>query len=231
MRELDKFRKAVAEAVGTFLIVLFGCGAVMVAERFPGAVPVGGVPIVFGLAVSVMIYALGHISGAHFNPAVTIAFAVARHFPRRDVPFYLFAQFAGATLAVLVLSRILPAGVAYGTTIPAIATLPALAWEGLLTFLLMFVIMAVATDTRAMGTMAGLAIGASVTLAAMVGGPLTGASMNPARSFGPALVSGDFRGFWIYLLGPLSGAIIAALFYEWVRCDHGPRVKNAKGCC
>ena len=212
-------RKSLAEALGTFTIVFAGCGSVMVADRFPGSLSSSAVPVVFGLAVTVMIYALGHISGAHFNPAVTLGFAVARHFPRRQVLFYWAAQFLGAVAASGLLVLLLPAGRAYGATHSSVHPPQALAWEGINTFLLMFVIISVATDTRAVGTMAGAAIGATVMLAAFVGGPVTGASMNPARSLGPALFEGRLGDLGIYFLGPALGAVGAALFYEYLRRD------------
>ena len=160
---------------------------------------------------------MAHISGAHFNPSVTLAFAVTRHFPVRQVPVYWLAQCIGATLASLLLSVILPAGAAFGVTAPNVSALQAVAWEGVLTFFLMFVIVSVATDTKAVGVMAGAAIGATVALAAFVGGPVTGASMNPARTLAPAFVSGHYEGMWIYLVGPTVGAVAAALFYELIR--------------
>ncbi len=174
-------RKALAEMIGTFAIVFAGCGSVMVMERFPGSYPATVIPVVFGLIVAAMIYALGHISGAHFNPAVTLAFAVSRHFPVKEVLSYWTAQFGGAILAIFILTLLLPQGASYGATIPHVPVAQALGWEIILTFFLMFVIIAVATDTRAVGTMAGAAIGATVMLAAFIGGPVTGASMNPAN--------------------------------------------------
>jgi aquaporin NIP len=214
---LNLFKKSLAEAVGTFTLVFGGCGSIMVAERFPGSLSTSAIPVIFGLAVAVMIYALGHISGAHFNPAVTLAFAVGRHFPLKWLPFYWFAQFAGALAAMGLLVLLLPWGSHYGATVPGVHPLQALLWEAILTFLLMFVIMAVATDTRAEGTMAGAAIGGTVMLAAFVGGPVTGASMNPARSLAPALFQGQMGEMWIYTLGPVLGAISAALLYNYLR--------------
>ncbi len=209
-------------------MVFSGCGSVMVAERFPGTISHAGISVVFGLAVAVMIYAVGHISGAHFNPAVTLAFAAARHFPFEEVLVYWFSQFTGALLAIGVLRFILPMGQSYGATIPAVPWGQALCWEIILTFFLMFVIVAVATDTRAVGTMAGAAIGGTVMLAAWVGGPVTGASMNPARSLAPALFEGQLEVMWIYVLGPCLGAVAAALLYEAIRLTpvHQKRSKS-----
>jgi MIP family channel proteins len=213
-----RVKRAAAEAIGTFGIVFAGCGAIMVAERFPGTVPPLAIPIVFGLAVAAMIYALGHLSGAHFNPAVTLAFALGRHFSPRDVPAYWLGQFGGGGIAVALLHVSLPLGGSYGAVVPAVVPGQALLWESTLTFLLMFVILAVSTDTRAEGTMAGAAIGATVALGAMVGGPVSGASMNPARFLAPAVAEGRLNATTlIYLLGPAIGAVAAAFVYKWVR--------------
>lgn len=238
----DQTRKAAAELVGTFMLVFAGCGSIMVAERFPGSVPPGAIPVVFGLVIAAMIYAVGHISGAHFNPAVTFAFALARHFPKREVVSYWLAQFLGAGLAMGALFLLLPNGSSYGATVPHVTLAQTFGWELVLTFCLMFVIIAVATDTRAVGTMAGAAIGATVTLASLVGGPITGASMNPARSLAPALFQGEVGVLGVYFLGPCVGAALAAFAYEWMRCETNrqPAVadnesdanrKGAKGCC
>jgi aquaporin NIP len=204
------FKKSLAEMIGTFTLVFAGCGSVMVAERFPGGLSHTVIAVVFGLAVAVMIYAVGHISGAHFNPAVTLAFAAARHFPFEEVLAYWLSQITGAFLAIGVLKAILPPGQSYGATVPAVPWTQALCWEIILTFFLMFVIVAVATDTRAVGTMAGAAIGGTVMLAAWLGGPVTGASMNPARSFAPAVFEGQLGVLWIYVAGPCVGAVLAA---------------------
>ncbi len=222
-------RKAGAELIGAFALVFAGCGSLMVLERMPGAIAPAAVPAVFGLVVACMIYAVGHISGAHFNPAVTLAFSVAGHFPPREVAAYWSAQIGGALLALSLLHLLLPVGTGYGGTTPTLGPAPALGLELLLSFLLMFVITAVATDGRAQGVSAGLAIGGMIAVCAYLGGPLTGASMNPARSLAPALFEGRWDGLWIYIVGPCVGATLAALTYEWVRCD--PASKSAKGCC
>lgn len=230
--------KAAAEAIGTFALVFFGCGAIMVSRRTPDALPTIAVPVVFGLVVAAMIYAVGHISGAHFNPAVTLAFTAARRFPWREVPAYWLAQVGGAFAAIAALAVLMPepAG-GYGATTTSLASFQAVGWEGVLTATLMFVIIAVATDARAVGVMAGAAIGAAVTIGAFVGGPMTGASMNPARSLAPAIFEGRLGGLWVYIAGPMIGAVLAAIVYEQIRCEVTPPAhaddgrREAKGCC
>jgi MIP family channel proteins len=211
-------RSLVAEAIGTFALVFAGCGAIMV-DANTHALGHVGVAISFGLVIMVMIYAVGHISGAHFNPAVTLAFAVARHFPAARVPAYWAAQAAGAAAAAFVLRGSLGDVAHLGATLPAGSDGQAFLWEAVLTFFLMFVIMAVATDTRAVGEAAAIAVGATVGLDAMFGGPVTGASMNPARSLGPAIAATDFTAIWVYLTAPCAGAVAAALAYRALRTD------------
>ena len=206
-----------AEMVGAFALVFAGCGAIVIDTTSHGQITHVGIAISFGLVIAAMIYAVGHISGAHLNPAVTLAFALTRHFPLVRVPLYWTAQLLGATLAALVL-RLLFGDVAHlGATLPAGSDGQSFGLEIVLTFLLMFVIMAVATDDRAVGQAAALAIGGTVLLDAMFGGPISGASMNPARSFGPALVSGTWSHLWVYIAGPAVGAIAGAFIYELVR--------------
>ena len=180
-----------------------------------------GVAISFGLVIMAMIYAVGHISGAHFNPAVTFAFALSRHFPWPRLLGYWAAQLLGALGAAALLRASLGHIAHVGATLPSGSQGQSFLWELVLTFFLMFVIMAVATDTRAVGEAAAIAIGGTVGLDAMFGGPISGASMNPARSIGPALVSGDLHALWLYVLAPLAGATLAALAYQFVR--GGPR--------
>jgi len=209
-------RQALAELIGTFALVFAGCGAIMVDAKTHALGHVG-VAISFGLVIMVMIYAVGHISGAHFNPAVTFAFALTRHFPWRRAAVYWPAQLAGALAAALVLRGSLGNVAHVGATLPSGSDGQAFLWESVLTFFLMFVIMAVATDTRAVGEAAAIAIGGTVALDALVGGPISGASMNPARSLGPAVVSGDLHALWIYLTAPFLGAGLGALAYQLVR--------------
>jgi MIP family channel proteins len=205
------------ELIGTYLLVLVATGVVAANAAAAGAISHVGVAIATGLIVTALIYALGHLTGAHFNPAVSLAFAVGRHFPVRDLIPYWLVQLAGAALASLTV-QLLWGDVAYlGAALPSLDDGRALLLEGLLTFLLMFVITAVATDTRAVGQAAAIAIGSVVLLEVMFAGPASGASMNPARSFGPALVSGTWAHQWIYLVGPLAGAVGGVLAYEAIR--------------
>jgi aquaporin NIP len=181
-----------------------------------------GVAISFGLVIMAMIYAVGHISGAHFNPAVSFAFALSRHFPWPRLLGYWIAQLAGALAAAAILRGSLGDVAHIGATLPSGSQGQSFLWELLLTFFLMFVIMAVATDTRAVGEAAAIAIGGTVGLDAMFGGPISGASMNPARSIGPAIVSGDLHALWLYIVAPLGGAALGALIYQFVRGEVSP---------
>ncbi len=176
-----------------------------------------GVAITFGLVIMAMIYAVGHISGAHFNPAVTLAFALSRHFPWPRLVGYWGAQLAGALAAAAILRGSLGNIAHVGATLPSGSQGQSFLWELVMTFFLMFVIMAVATDTLAVGEAAAIAIGGTVGLDAMFGGPISGASMNPARSIGPAVVSGDLHALWLYIAAPLAGAALAGLAYQLIR--------------
>ena len=211
-------------AIAAFALVFAGCGAIVADARYDGALGSVGIALVFGLIIMVMVYATGHLSGAHINPAVTIAFTLTRHFPPRDALAYVGAQIAGATrgaLALLAVWTDKPAQL--GATVPSVGDGSALVYEVVLTAFLMFVIMAVATDTRAVGAAAAIAIGGTVGLDALFGGPVTGASMNPARSLGPALAAGEWHDLWIYLVGPIAGAALGALAYQIVRGEHATR--------
>jgi MIP family channel proteins len=216
-------RRALAEGLAAFALVFAGCGAIVSNATHDGALGAVGVSVVFGLVIMAMIYATGHLSGAHINPAVTVAFTLTRHFPGRDAVAYVGAQLAGATAgAFLLLAAWSDKPAELGATVPSVGAGTALLYETILTAFLMFVIIAVATDARAVGAAAALAIGGTVGLDALFGGPITGASMNPARSFGPALASGTWTDFWIYVVGPLLGAALGALAYQLIRTPHTP---------
>jgi aquaporin NIP len=221
----DLPRRAAAEGLGAFALVFAGCGAIITNAEYGGALGAVGVALVFGLVVMAMVYATGHLSGAHLNPAVTLAFALTRHFPGREAAAYIAAQLVGAIAAAALLLAIWPSEPAtLGVTTPTIDAGGAVVYEAVLTAFLMFVIIAVATDTRAVGAAAAIATGGTVGLDALFGGPVTGASMNPARSLGPALVSGELHYLWIYLVGPIAGAAVGALSYQLVR---GPTERPA----
>lgn len=214
----DLLRRSAAEGIGAFALVFAGCGAIVTDAVNDGALGVVGVALVFGLVIMAMVYATGHLSGAHLNPAVTLAFALTRHFPRREALAYIGAQLLGALAAAALLLAVWPSEPAsLGATVPSVGAGSAFAYELVLTAFLMFVIMAVATDTRAVGAGAAIAIGGTVGLDALFGGPVTGASMNPARSLGPGLVSGELHQIWIYIAAPVAGAAIGALAYQLVR--------------
>lgn len=221
-------KRVAAEAIGTFFLVFIGPGAVMVDAYTGGTVGHAGVALAFGSVVTAMIFALGHLSGAHINPAVTIAFWSTRRFPAGDVIPYLIAQCGGAVGASLVLRATLGAVGHMGATRPRIAPGGAFAVEWLLSFALMFVIMAIATDERVSGGFAPIAVGVTVGFCAMMGGPLTGASMNPARSLGPALVGGIWQAHWLYWAAPVSGMVVAARLYEFLRGAVAPSRVHAE---
>ena len=201
-------RRCGAEAFATFALVFAGCGAI-VANAARGGIGSNGIAVAFGLVIMVMVYAVGHVSGAHINPAVTIAFVASRHFPAREAFAYVPAQLTGAIVGAALL-RMTWSGTpaALGATVPTVGTAAAFTYELVLTAFLMFVIMAVATDTRAVGAAAAIAIGGTV---------VTGASMNPARSIGPALVAAAWTDLWIYLTAPIAGALVGAVVYQTIR--------------
>lgn len=218
-----------AEGIGTFALVFIGAGSAAVNAWSHGAVTSVGVSLAFGSIILVVVYSLGHISGAHLNPAVTASFWLARRFPGRDVIPYIMAQLVGAIAAGLALRAALGPFAAGAATRPAIALPAALGVEIVLSFFLMLVIMAVATDARVSGGVAGLAVGLIVMGDALMGGPLTGASMNPARSFGPALASNVWDAHWLYWIGPLIGMAVAVPTYDYLRrgTSHDHRVAAA----
>ncbi|GAA0185635.1 hypothetical protein LIER_32923 [Lithospermum erythrorhizon] len=216
-------QKLFAEVLGTFFIIFTGCGSVVVNKLYDGIVTFPGICVVWGLIVMVMIYSVGHISGAHFNPAVTITFAIFRRFPWKQVPMYIAAQLMGSILAsgTLALMFDIPEKDYFGT-IPAGSPWQSFAMEIVISFLLMFVISGVATDNRAIGELAGIAVGMTIMLNVLVGGPISGASMNPARSIGPAIVKHVYKGLWVYIFGPPIGTIAGAFCYNLIRFTDKP---------
>ncbi|KAJ8459947.1 hypothetical protein OPV22_032873 [Ensete ventricosum] len=221
-------RKVVSEMISTFLLVFVTCGAGALNKNNPAVVSQLGQSVAGGLIVTVMIYAVGHISGAHMNPAVTLAFAVARHFPWIQVPFYWLAQIAGSTVASYILRELLDPINDIGTTTPSHTAVKALVTEIVVTFNMMFVTAAVATDTKAVGELAGLAVGSAVCITSILAGPISGGSMNPARTLGPALASNKFDSLWVYFVGPPLGTVAGALAYSFIRLD-GHSSSSQKG--
>lgn len=202
-------QKLIAEALGTGLLVFCGTGAVIINHISQGSITHLGIALTFGLIVMALIYSLGHISGAHFNPAVSIGFYASGRFPLKELTPYIVAQVIGAIVASALLKMLFPESPILGETLPAGAISQTFILEVILTFLLMLVIMQVSTGPKEIGTHAALAIGGTVGLEALFAGPITGASMNPARSIAPALMQGNFNHLWIYIVAPIVGALLA----------------------
>lgn len=213
MFKLRDFQNYVSEIIGTGVMVFCGTGAIIINQQSGSAITHVGIAITFGLIVSAMIYALGDISGAHMNPAVTIAFAAIKLFPAKQVLPYIFSQLIGAVLASFTLKFLFPQNKMLGGTIPAGTENQSFILEFILTFILMLTIMQVAKGSKEKGLFAGLAIGSVVLLEAMFAGPISGASMNPARSLSPALASGQLQHLWLYIISPTLGALLAV--YTW----------------
>jgi aquaporin NIP len=210
-------RKYLAETIGTFALVFCGTGAIIINQEAGGVITHVGIAATFGLIVSAMIYTLGNISGAHLNPAVTIAFWVAKKFPAKEIAPYIMSQGVGAFLASLILKFLFPANQLLGSTLPSGSAMQSFVLELILTFILMFVIIHVATGSKEQGMFAGIAIGSVVLLEAMFAGPICGASMNPIRSLAPAVVSGNLEHLWLYLSAPVLGAVLAVLGWKTLR--------------
>lgn len=213
-------KKYISEFIGTFAMIFCGTGAMTINEVTGGDVSHLGIAITWGFIVMAMIYAFGDISGAHFNPAVTISFAYAKKFSWKEVPKYITAQLLGAIVASVILWVLFPASEYYGATIPSFEPWRAFILELLLTFFLMLTIINVSTGSKEVGIVAGIAIGGVVLLEAMFAGPMTKASMNPARSIAPAIVSGHYEHLWLYILAPIIGAILAVLTCKLVKDDN-----------
>jgi aquaporin NIP len=210
-------RKSISELIGTFALVFCGTGAIVIDNQTQGGVTHVGVAITFGLIVMAMIYTLGETSGAHINPAVSIAFTLAGRLPIKALGFYIASQIAGAFLASFTLKLLFPANELLGTTIPAGSDLQSFVLEFILTYFLMLVIITVATGPKEQGLFAGIAIGSVILLEAMFAGPICGASMNPARSLAPAIVSGHTESLWVYLIAPVAGAALAIPTWKYLQ--------------
>ncbi|GAV81941.1 MIP domain-containing protein [Cephalotus follicularis] len=210
-------RKVGAEFVGTFILIFAATAGPIVNQKYHGAESLIGNAACAGLAVMIIILSTGHISGAHLNPSLTIAFAVMRHFPWMHVPAYMAAQVSGSICASFALKGVFHPYLSGGVTVPSVSTGQAFALEFIITFNLLFVVTAVATDTRAVGELAGIAVGATVLLNILIAGSSSGGSMNPVRTLGPAVAAGNYRKLWIYLLAPTLGAIAGAGIYTAVK--------------
>lgn len=209
LQEIREMKRLFAEFFGTFGLVFAGTGAIVINNVSNGAITHVGIALTFGLIVLAMIYTFGDVSGAHLNPAVTMGFAVARRFPWKEVPGYVLAQLAGAFAASGLLLLLFPSDKNVGATLPAGSISQSFILELILTFLLMLVILSVSTGAKEKGITAGIVIGAVIGLEAMFAGPICGASMNPARSLAPAVVSGHTTALWLYIVAPVVGAMLA----------------------
>lgn len=209
-------QRLLAETIGTFFLVFAGTGAIVVNETMTGVVTHVGIAITFGLIVMAMIYSVGDVSGAHINPAVSVGFLIAGRMTATETAAYVAAQFVGAILASGVIALVLPGDHSFGATIPSGDWQQAFGTEVVISFMLMFVIICVAVGAKEKGLMAGAAIGATVALAALFAGPISGASMNPARSVAPALFAGPISDQWIYLIAPVIGAAVAVAAYNGI---------------
>ena len=212
-----EMKKYIAELIGTFALVFCGTGAIIINQQTNGQVGHIGVAITFGLIVTSMIYAFGDKSGAHFNPAVTIAFSLANLFPKKQILPYIISQIIGAFIASAILKLLFPTNINLGATIPVGSNLQSFVLEIVLTFILMLTILFTSQGSKETGTMAGLAIGGVVLLEVMFAGPICGASMNPARSLSPAIVSANVTTLWIYLTAPVLGATLATLVWRYTK--------------
>lgn len=214
-------RKYLSEIIGTFALVFCGTGAIVINQETGGVITHAGIAATFGLIVAAMIYTLGDISGAHFNPAVTIAFCVAKVFPSKELLPYIVSQMIGAFAASLTLQFLFPSNQLLGATLPAGSALQSFILETILTFILMFTILHVAKGSNEQGMFAGIAIGSVVLLEAMFAGPICGASMNPVRSLSPAIVSGHTEHLWVYLTAPVIGASLGVLMWRILKQPEG----------
>jgi aquaporin Z len=212
-------KRFIAEFLGTFALVFAGTGAIIIDQQSHGVITHAGIAMTFGLIVMSMIYAFGDISGAHLNPAVSIAFTVAGRFPMKQLGPYIFSQLAGAVLASFVLKFMFPDNALLGATMPAGSEMQSFVMEFILTFFLMLVILNVASGSKEVGMFAGIAIGGVVALEAMFAGPVCGASMNPVRSLSPAVASGHTEHLWIYIAAPIVGAVASVPVFKLLKYE------------
>ncbi len=219
MLTMQLYRQALSEFIGTFMMVFAGTSAIVINDLYGGQITHLGIALVFGLVVAAVIYSLGPISGAHINPAVTIAFCLARRFPKEKIPAYITAQIGGAVVASIIVFLMFANHATLGATLPQGTNIQSLLLEIVISFILMLTIINVATGSKEQGIMAGVAIGGIVTLAAIFAGPVSGASMNPARSIGPAIVSGNIASLWIYIIGPVIGTSLSIFCCRCMRED------------
>jgi aquaporin Z len=208
-------KKILAEYLATFMLLFVGTGVVIVNQQTNGVVGLQGIATVWGFIIIALIYAFGDVSGTHINPAVTIAFAVDKRFAWKDVPSFVAAQFAGAISASLLLKFLFPENQTLGITLPTGSVTQSFILEVFMMFILMMVILRVSTGAKEKGITAGIAIGGTVWLLVLFGGPISGTSLNPARSFAPALVTFNFESLWIYLTAPVIGSL-SAVFVHWL---------------
>lgn len=223
-------RELLAEALGTAFLVFCGCGAIAVNETCGGTVTHLGISLVFGLIVLALIYTLGEISGAHLNPAVTLGFWSVGRFPTAQVAGYLIAQVAGAIAGAALVRLLFPTSNTFGATHPSGTALQSCVLEAVLTFLLMFVVLSVSSGAKEKGITAGIVVGAVIALEALFAGPVSGASMNPARSLAPAIVSNSLGDIWIYFAGPIGGSLLAGIVFRYMQADseNSPRIPDVR---
>ena len=226
MKEVPLSKRLFAECLGTFMLVFAGTGAIIINDTHGGVIGHLGIALSFGLVVATIIYTYGDVSGAHVNPAVTIAFAISKRFSWQMVTPYIIAQLLGAVLASFLLLSLFPTHQTLGATQPSGSVLQTFIFEFILTWWLMAVILGVSTGAKEKGFIAGIVIGSVVALEALFAGPVSGASMNPARSFGPAIVSGNLEHLWVYIMATVSGAAFAVISCRWIKgddcCAEGP---------
>ncbi|XP_075512677.1 putative aquaporin NIP-type [Primulina tabacum] len=222
-------QKALAELIGTYFLIFAGCGSVAVNKLYGEKITHPGISVTWGLTVMSLIYTVGHVSGAHFNPAVSITLATFRRFPWKEVPLYIIAQLLGSILASCTLCMMFDVtSESYFGTLPVGSNGQSLAIEIVISALLMFVVSAVATDNRAISDMGGIAVGMTIMLNVIVAGPISGASMNPARSIGPAIVRHTYKGLWVYIIGPVIGTMAGGFAYHLMRFTNKPLCELAQ---